>query len=291
MIKPGNDGVTQPVRQDVLTVVDSSMQRRISLALQNVAFPVHLDSVEAALEVAPHQSVQVVLVHPASVAGKLPEIRKLSALWSGRLVAVIDERTPVRPETLLAFGGFGIRTVIDLSARDGWDRLRELVSQPELETATRIHNALRPSLAQVSGEMGSFVEHLIRVAPSTRSMREVCKGLRILPSTLMSRFFRERLPSPKKYLATMRQIYVAAVLEDPRASFAVAANRLNYSSPQSLGRHLHEQFRINASEFRQEISFTYLTDHFADQFLHRFKQPLQTFQPVVREFDLRYRSD
>ena len=52
-IKSGNGVAMKAVQQDVLTVVDSSMQHRISMALQNVTYPVHLNSVKAALAVTP----------------------------------------------------------------------------------------------------------------------------------------------------------------------------------------------------------------------------------------------
>ena len=64
----------------------------------------------------------------------------------------------------------------------------------------------------------------------------------------LSRFLRAALPSPKRYLAATRLLYAAALLEIPGFSVADAAYRLEYSSPQSFGRHVRAILGATASE-------------------------------------------
>ena len=95
----------------------------------------------------------------------------------------------------------------------------------------------------------------------------------------MSRFFRARLPTPKKYLATMRLLYVAGVLDSSRVSTAEAARRLNYSSPQSFGRHVREQFDVSLGEFREEYSFDQMANYFIGRLLFQHRNTLHWFNP------------
>jgi AraC-like DNA-binding protein len=74
--------------------------------------------------------------------------------------------------------------------------------------------------------------------------------LNVLPSTLMSRFFRAHVPAPKRYLAFARLIRAARLFENPGLSISDVANHLDYSSPQSFGRHVRTLLNITAGEFR-----------------------------------------
>jgi AraC-like DNA-binding protein len=134
-------------------------------------------------------------------------------------------------------------------------------------------------LEQATGEMRSFMCHLIRIAPSVPSIKAFSAELRIRPSTMGSRFFRARLPSPKQYLAETRLLYAAAVFETPRVTVAQTAHRLNYSSPQSFGRHVREQLGVSAREFRDQYSFAEMASHFTGRLVLRHRDTLRWFEP------------
>ena len=271
-------------RGDVLTVVDTSMQQQLNLVLGAEARPIHLDSVSAAIAVAGQVPVRAVLLGPGAIAPEASSsvTRLANVCVGGPLIAVIGGWTPALAESLLAFGGFGIRDAVDLSRREGVNRLRTLLSREEWDLANRIATTILPGLELATDEMRFFVRHLIRSAPFISSMRAFARELRVRDSSMNSRFFRARLPSPKKYLAAARLVYAAGVLETPGVSVAQAALRLHYSSPQSFGRHVREQLGVSASEFRERYSFDVMVDYFTSRLVLRHQETLRWFEPLKR---------
>jgi len=83
-----------------------------------------------------------------------------------------------------------------------------------------------------------FFQTLFRCSPRVATVRRLSAALHVLPSTLMSRFFRAGLPAPKRYLAMARLVRAAHLFESRGFSVANVANHLDYSSPQSFGRHV-----------------------------------------------------
>ena len=264
----------------VITVVDLSMRSRLTLALGDVARPLHLDSVAGAISAVRERPVRAVLLGQPSLIPDSPgAVGKLASACAGSLIAVIDGWTPELSDTLLVLGRHGVRDAVDVSSRDGLSRLRSLLTRPEWEITNRIATALQPSLEGATDEMRFFVDYLVKMAPSVSSTKALAAGLGLHPSSLISRFFRARLPSPKTYLAAMRLLYAAAVLENPRVSLAQAARRLNYSSPQSFMRHVREQFGVAASEFRASYSFSDLAHHFGHRILSKYRNTIRWFRP------------
>ena len=269
---------------DVLTVVDTSMQRQLNLVLGEAARPIHLDSVSTAISVARKVPVRAVLLGPASIGPEAsPAMATLASVCAGGvLIAVIGGWTPALAERLLAFGGSGIRDAVDLSRREGLNRLRTLLTREEWDLANRIAQTILPSLEPATDEMRFFISHLIRTAPFVSSMKAVASELRVCNSSMNSRFFRAGLPSPKKYLAATRLVYAAGALETPGVSAVQAARRLHYSSPQSFGRHVREQLGVSASEFREKYSFEVMANHFTNRLLLRYRDTLRWFEPLRR---------
>jgi AraC-like DNA-binding protein len=269
---------------DVLTVVDEQLQRLLNISLGAVARPIHLDSVSAAIAVARKIPIRAVLLGPAAVDPEMsPSVAHLASVCvGGVLVAVVGKWTPAMPERLLAFGGCGVRDAVDLSRREGLNRLRSLLSRSEWDLANRIARALFSSLELTTHEMRFFVNHLIRAAPFVSSIKVLAGELRVCNSSLSSRFYRARLPSPKSYLAATRLVYAAGVLEVPNVSMAQAARHLHYSSPQSFGRHLREQLGVSARQFREQYSFEVMANHFANRLVIQHQETLRWFEPLGR---------
>src|SRR5206468_2235409 len=84
------------------------------------------------------------------------------------------------------------------------DALRDLLGHPVSPVATLVLARVLPALGGVPGETRVFFEALARLAPVLTTVRGLARHLRIGPSTLMSRFHRAGLPSPKNYLAGTR---------------------------------------------------------------------------------------
>src|SRR6185503_16340949 len=95
-------------------------------------------------------------------------------------------------------------------------------------------------------------EALFLAPPRLSTVRVLSHQLGVLPSTLMSRFFRAGLPAPKRFLAMARLVRAAYLFENRGLSVANIANHLEYSSPQSFGRHVRTLLDMTAMEFRAQ---------------------------------------
>ena len=91
--------------------------------------------------------------------------------------------------------------------------------------------------------------------------------LGVIPSTLMSRFVRARLPAPKFYLSMARLVCAARMFENPGLSVTLVANELDYSSPQAFGQPLATMLRLTALEFREQLRWRGMLQHFRDELI------------------------
>ena len=95
---------------------------------------------------------------------------------------------------------------------------------------------------------------MIRLAPETPTVTALAQQLSVRPSTLMSRFARAGLPSPKNYLAAIRLLHAAFLFETAGLSVADVAYRLEYTSPQSFGRHLRAMLGSDGARVPPPVS-------------------------------------
>jgi AraC-like DNA-binding protein len=195
-------------------------------------------------------------------------------------VAVVARHDARSTERLLDLGASGVRRVVDLSERDGWQRLRDLVVHPTSPVSAAILAVVMPELDGVPEDCRLFFQSLIRLAPAVGTVRAFCRRVGVRPSTLMSRFFRARLPSPKQYLSSFRLIYVAALLEVRGLSVADVAYRLEYSSPQSFGRHLRALTGLTASEYRRRTSFASSVERCRADLIVPYRAVFRRFHPL-----------
>jgi AraC-like DNA-binding protein len=96
----------------------------------------------------------------------------------------------------------------------------------------------------------------------------------------MSRFFRADLPAPKRYLAMARLVRAAQLFENPGLSIANVANRLDYSSPQSFGRHVRGLIQLTAVEFRQKYDGEGMLQRFRQDLIIPYLSQLRDFAPL-----------
>src|SRR5439155_1117218 len=82
-----------------------------------------------------------------------------------------------------------------------------LAAHPASPVAARILARVVPELADVPEDTRLFFEALARLAPVLCTVRGLARHLRARPSTMMSRFYRAGLPSPKSYLAAIRLLH------------------------------------------------------------------------------------
>ena len=153
-------------------------------------------------------------------------------------VALVSRHDPQGSEALLHLGASGVRQVIDVTGPEGWHRLRQVLGQPSTRDAARIQGPLLETLGDIPPDARLFLEALVRFAPDVATARELSEKIGVRCTTLMSRFVRAGFPSPKSYLAAVRLVHAALLFERPGYTVADVAYRLDYSSPQSFGRHV-----------------------------------------------------
>src|SRR6266513_1858052 len=127
---------------------------------------------------------------------------------------------------------------------------------------------------------GDELPAVARLAPVLSTVRRLARHLRICSSTLMSRFYRAGLPSPKTYLAGMRLVHAAYLFSNPGLSVADVAYRLDYSSPQSFGRHLKAMLGVTAGEFRRRFPFDVSLERYVDLLITPYRETLRAFCPL-----------
>jgi AraC-like DNA-binding protein len=97
----------------------------------------------------------------------------------------------------------------------------------------------------------------------------------------MSRFFRARLPAPKRYLAFAGLIRAARLFENPGLSIADVANHLDYSSPQSFGRHVRTLLQLTAGEFRRSYDGAAMLERFRHELVLPHVETLCSLSPIA----------
>jgi AraC-like DNA-binding protein len=266
----------------VVTMLEPSLRAMIDAATDRAFANVHVNSASEALAAMRNQSTGALLLSPCIVRQQsLSEIERLVVKSPGvTVVAIMDEDCADTRGALLALGACGVRYVVNLAQRDGWNQLRALVDQAGGECRQHILGAVLSALDGATDETRSFFATLVRVAPSASNVKVFAGTLGVVPSTLMSRFFRVSLPSPKAYLAMTRLLYAASFFEAPRVSIADVANRLGYSSPQSFGRHVRTLLGLTVGEYRREYSLAAALDHYVARLIVPYSGTLRTFRPL-----------
>jgi len=242
----------------------------------------HRNSIPEALSAVRERPVDAVLLSVQHCAGERDEaVDHLVRDFPGvPTVALITRHDPGVAQTLLRLGATGVREAVDVTAPSGWSRLRQLVAEPATKGAARIMAPVFSALPTLPPDARIFLELLIREAPSTPVVRGLARRLGLKPSTLMSRFARAGLPSPKAYLAAVRFLYASQYFEGGGRSVADVAYRLECSSPQSFGRSMRGILGITPGEFRRRFSFAAALERFIGQLIEPYRSRWEAFRPL-----------
>jgi AraC-like DNA-binding protein len=237
----------------VSTMIEPVERQRVDAAGAGLYRTIHRDSINEVLRDLKERRISAVIVsvgrcvreEPAQMAAVVRAFPRIPTL------ALLSSAGDTNAEAVLALGNCGIRTLIDVREPDGWSRLRALLGREATKDVDRVViAALREDLRGVPEDCWRFFEALFSPDYRVSTVRQLARRLNVLPSTLMSRFFRAHVPAPKRYLAFARLIRAARLFENPGLSISDVANHLDYSSPQSFGRHVRTLLNITAGEFR-----------------------------------------
>jgi AraC-like DNA-binding protein len=247
----------------------------------------HRESVPEAIRAVRERPVDAVLVsvHRCGLADA-DQVRRLVKAFPGLpAVALVSRHDEGATRSLLYLGASGVRDVVDVTTPTGWGQLRRLVVEPATRPAARILGPLMQRLPDIPADARLFLDALVRMAPTTPTVRQLARTYRIQPSTLMSRFSRAQLPSAKRYLAAVRLLYAAQYFENEGLSIADAAYRLECSSPQSFGRHVRSLLGITCTEFRRRFPFPVAMERFGRLMIDPYAERWRAFHPLGAEAD------
>ena len=268
----------------VSTILTPGERQRVDAAAEGLYAALHRESFDEVLADLRERRAGAVLISiaryglqsSARMAAMVREFPRVPAM------ALLTENQYSTPQHLLSLGQLGVRILIDARQPSGWQTLREILA------AERSNDLQRTALGQLSSDLAGaspdcwkFFELLFSNAPQIHNVRQLARQLNILPSTLMSRFFRAKLPAPKRYLALARLIRAAKLFENPGLSIASVANYLNYSSPQSFGRHVRTVMKMSPVLFRETYDGTGMLQYFRSELVLPHVDTLRAFRPAM----------
>ncbi len=267
----------------IATVLLPLERARVDAAGSGCFSLVHRDSIPDAVRIVRERPVDAVLVsvhrcvpEQVDVVGHL--VREFPGIPT---VALVSQHDPSSTEMLLRLGASGVRQVVDVTSPAGWSRLRMVVGQPATRAVARIQGPILEALSDAPADTRLFVEAMIRLAPESPTVTNLSQRLYVRPSTLMSRFARAGLPSPKNYLAAVRLLHASYLFEAAGLSVADVSYRLEYSSPQSFGRHLRALLGVTALEFRRRFPFPTALQRFTELMILPYLYIWKTFHPLT----------
>jgi AraC-like DNA-binding protein len=266
----------------VATVLLPQERERVEAAGVGCFTTLHGDTVDDAVRQARHRPLDamVLSVHRCDDAD-LPRVARFVREFPHVPAVALITRTDARvSDRVLRLGATGVRAVVDASVPSGWQRLRDLLREPSSPVTARIMAELDADLSDVPPDCRLFFELIMRRAASLTNVGLLARELRVVPSSLMSRFHRAGLPSPKTYLAHARLLHAAFLLSNRGLSISDVAHRLEYSSPQSFGRHLRALLGITAGEFRRRYPFVAAVTRYRAAFVTPFRERLLAFHPL-----------
>lgn len=266
----------------VCTVLPVPERSRVDAVGDGCFTTLHAESFREVLQAARRRKVDALLISVHRCAGEeLPAVARFVREFPAiPAVALVSRHDGTSTETLLRLGATGVRAAVDCTEPGAWRRLRDVFGQPITPAAARILARLLPALGEAPEETRVFFEAVVRLAPVIITVRGLARHLRVTPSTFVSRFQRASLPSPKRYLSAMRLLHAAFLFQNPGLSVSDVAYRLDFSSPQSFGRHLKAILGVTAGEFRSRFPFEIALARYVDLLITPYREALRAFYPL-----------
>lgn len=267
----------------IATLLTPEERLRVDAAGEGCYRTLHRESVDDVIHDLKAQQIYAVLVSvscaskcTARVASLVREFPRIPA------VALLSEFELRTPHAVLALGQCGIKRLVDVRQAAGWRELRGTLMADTGDVGQRsILGQLAIDLAGAPTDCWQFFETIFTCSPRLGNVRLLARHLDVTASTLMSRFFRAGVPTPKRYLAMARLVRAARLFENSGFSIANVANHLDYSSPQSFGRHVRTLLHITAGEFRERYDCASMFTHFRTELVTPYIESLQILRPLT----------
>jgi len=267
----------------IATLLTPEERLRVDAAGEGCYRTLHRESVDDLIRDLKSHQVQAVLVsvscaskHTSRVASLVREFPRIPA---AALLSEFELRTP---HAVLALGQCGIRRLVDVRLPAGWRELRGTLMADTGDAEQRgVLSQLAVDLMGAPLDCWQFFETIFTCSPRIGNVRQLARHLDVTPSTLMSRFFRAGAPTPKRYLAMARLVRAARLFENSGFSIANVANHLDYSSPQSFGRHVRTLLQLTAGEFRARYDCAGMFTRFRADLIIPYADVLRGLRPLT----------
>ncbi|MDB4916047.1 MAG: Helix-turn-helix, AraC protein [Gemmatimonadetes bacterium] len=267
----------------IVTLLTPAERTRVDAIGEGYYHALHRENVDDVIRDLKSREIQAVLVsvncagvHAGRVASLVREFPRVPA------VALLSELEAKTPHAVLALGQSGIRRLVDVRLANGWRELRGALMADSVNSSQRVAlGQLAVDLIGASADCLTFFEMLFTCSPRISNVRMLARHLYLLPSTLMSRFFRVGAPTPKQYLAMARLVRAAWLFENAGYSIANVAYHLDYSSPQSFGRHVRAHLHMTAGDFRARYDGTGMFERFRAELILPHLNALRILRPMV----------
>lgn len=276
-----------PPRAPLVATVLTPLERvRVDVASRGVFDVVHRASVDEITEDVRDHGVDAVIVSvarydSASTARMAAMVREFPTVPAFALLTDVQRSTP---HSVLELGRVGVRTLIDARSDSGWTALRELLLHERATDVQRqMLGALSLDLAGAAPDCWKFFELLFTHRPHIASVRQMGRHLNVVPGTLMSRFYRAKLPSPKRYIDIGRLVRAARLLENPGLSVTTVSRKLDYSSPQAFSRHVRCVLGMSPVKFRERYDGARMLRQFREELVVPHVATLRSFRPAAAE--------
>lgn len=211
-------------------------------------------------------------------AGVAAMVREFPQIPTVALLSHLDRATP---HAMIALGSTGLSRLVDVREPHGWTQLREYLYGAQKHDVRRmVMSQLAMDLSGAAPDLFQFFEALIDASAHGGTIATLADQLHVVASTLVSRFFRARVPAPKQYLTFARFIRAARLFENAGLSVTTVSNVLEYSSPQSFGRHLKLHMKLTATEFRARFDGEAMFDHFRRALVLPYVDELRRLRPL-----------
>lgn len=138
---------------------------------------------------------------------------------------------------------------------------------------------IRADLANATPGALLFLDELLYADPMVSTCEQIAIRHGTTASTLISRFLRAGLPTPKRYLAAFRLIRARQLLDDPRETIQSAALTLRHSSAQSFARHVKIYVGCTPVAFRCHISTGAYAEYVRQTLILPYAAPWHSFDP------------
>jgi AraC-like DNA-binding protein len=271
----------------VATVLTPAERLRVDAAGEGLYRAIHRDTVEDVIRDLKERRAGAVLVSVSRCCDSQATSRMAAVVREFPRVPAVALLTQFESESaraVLALGRCGVSQLVDVRQPTGWRELRAALMADRGDEIRRLAlGQLATDLAGAPEDCWRFFESLFGSGTGVSTVRALARQLSVLPSTLMSRFFRAGLPAPKRYLAFARLVRAARLFENPGLSIANVSNHLDYSSPQSFGRHVRTLMSTTALEFRRRYDGEGMLHYFREQLVLPYATTLRQFRPLVAQ--------